>query len=127
MDLPLNSSHVYFSWERFHDCLSLQGQDEFMGRCVVTPLVKLHGQGAPSPRLLWYDVQRGDEEGGQILCAFELFLVSCRSGSNETDKCSNFMVSSFLAANRIAVVVAVAVIVIAVIIVIKYERGKDIT
>ena len=117
----MKSSHVYFSWERFHDCLSLQGQDEFMGRCVVTPLVKLHGQGAPSPRLLWYDVQRGDEEGGQILCAFELFLV----GSNETDKCINFMVSSFLAANRIAVVVVVAVvvIVIAVIIVIKYERG----
>lgn len=47
-----------------------------MGRCVVTPLVKLRGQGPPAPRLLWYDVQRGEEAGGEILCAFELFLVS---------------------------------------------------
>ena len=121
MDLLLKSSHVYFSWERFHDCLSLQGQDEFMGRCVVTPLVKLHGQGAPSPRLLWCDVQRGDEEGGQILCAFELFLV----GSNETDKCSNFMVSSFLAVNHLAVVLVV-VISIVIVVVIIVEMEKDI-
>ena len=92
-----------------------------MGRCVVTPLVKLHGQGAPSPRLLWYDVQRGDEEGGQILCAFELFLV----GSNETDKCSNFMVSSFLAVNHLAVVLVV-VISIVIVVVIIVEMEKDI-
>ncbi|XP_048584840.1 myoferlin isoform X2 [Nematostella vectensis] len=50
------------------------GKDEFMGRCVVKPLVKLNGQGPPAPRLLWYDVERGDEYGGEILAAFELFL-----------------------------------------------------
>ena len=52
-----------------------QGQDEFMGRCVVTPLVKFDGQGPPAPRLLWYGVTRAGEEAGEILAAFELFLV----------------------------------------------------
>ena len=47
-----------------------------MGRCVVTPLVKLHGQEPPAPRLLWYDISRVGEEAGEILAAFELFLVS---------------------------------------------------
>ena len=52
-----------------------KGQDEFMGRCVVTPLVKMNGQEPPSPRLLWYGVERVGEEAGEILAAFELFLV----------------------------------------------------
>jgi len=46
-----------------------------MGRCTMTPLVKINGQGPPSPRLLWYEVERGNEYGGEILAAFELFLV----------------------------------------------------
>ncbi|EDO36866.1 predicted protein, partial [Nematostella vectensis] len=50
------------------------GKDEYMGRCVATPEVKLHGQGPPAPRLLWYPVTKGDMEGGEILAAFELFL-----------------------------------------------------
>lgn len=50
------------------------GQDEFMGRCVIKPLVKMNGQGPPAPRLLWYDVTRCGEEAGEILAAFELFL-----------------------------------------------------
>ena len=53
----------------------LKGQDEFMGRCVVTPLVKMNGQEPPAPRLLWYDITRAGEEAGEILAAFELFLV----------------------------------------------------
>lgn len=57
-----------------------QGKDEFMGRCVVTPLVKMNGQEPPSPRLLWYDITRVGEEAGEILAAFELFLV-CESQS----------------------------------------------
>ena len=56
------------------DLLS-KGQDEFMGRCVVTPLVKMNGQEPPAPRLLWYDITRVGEEAGEILAAFELFLV----------------------------------------------------
>ena len=46
-----------------------------MGRCVVTPLVKMNGQEPPAPRLLWYDITRVGEEAGEILAAFELFLV----------------------------------------------------
>ena len=46
-----------------------------MGRCVTEPKVKLNGQAPPAPRLLWYPVTKGKEEGGEILAAFELFLV----------------------------------------------------
>lgn len=35
----------------------------------------MNGQGPPAPRLLWYDVTRCGEEAGEILAAFELFLV----------------------------------------------------
>ena len=47
-----------------------------MGRCVETPVVKLNGQAPPAPRLLWEPVKKGTEDGGEILVAFELFLVS---------------------------------------------------
>lgn len=47
-----------------------------MGRCVESPVVKLKGQGPPAPRLLWQPVKKGKEDGGEILVAFELFLVS---------------------------------------------------
>lgn len=47
-----------------------------MGRCVESPVVKLKGQGPPAPRLLWEPVKKGTEDGGEILVAFELFLVS---------------------------------------------------
>ena len=57
-----------------------------MGRCVVTPLVKMNGQEPPAPRLLWYDVTRVGEEAGEILAAFELFLV-CAS-ANTAGFCS---------------------------------------
>lgn len=46
-----------------------------MGRCVESPVVKLKGQGPPAPRLLWEPVKKGTEDGGEILVAFELFLV----------------------------------------------------
>jgi len=35
----------------------------------------MNGQEPPAPRLLWYDVTRAGEEAGEILAAFELFLV----------------------------------------------------
>lgn len=46
-----------------------------MGRCVESPVVKLQGQGPPAPRLLWEPVMKGREDAGEILVAFELFLV----------------------------------------------------
>ena len=56
--------------------VTYQGRDEFMGRSVESPVVKLNGQGPPAPRLLWEPVEKGTEDGGEILVAFELFLVS---------------------------------------------------
>ena len=56
-------------------CLT-KGKDEFMGRCMVEPEMKMNGQEPPSPRLLWYNLMYGDQEAGEILAAFELFLVS---------------------------------------------------
>lgn len=49
-----------------------------MGRCVESPVVKLQGQGPPAPRLLWEPVMKGREDAGEILVAFELFLVRFR-------------------------------------------------
>jgi len=77
----VESPFIFHSLMRYFKLLAnkfdvFQGKDEFMGRCTMTPLVKLNGQGPPAPRLLWYDVHRGNEYGGEILAAFELFLVS---------------------------------------------------
>ena len=52
-----------------------QGKDGFLGRCVMSPTVRLHGHETPEPRLQWFKIKRGDEEGGDLLAACELFLV----------------------------------------------------
>lgn len=50
------------------------GRDDFMGRCVASPSVKLKGHGPPAPKLLWEPVTKGTDDAGEILAAFELFL-----------------------------------------------------
>ncbi|XP_022778128.1 myoferlin-like [Stylophora pistillata] len=50
------------------------GKDGFLGRCVMSPTVRLHGHETPEPQLQWFTIKRGDEEGGDILAACELFL-----------------------------------------------------
>jgi len=50
------------------------GKDEYLGRCSALPLVKLKGSKPPAPRLLWYNIMRGDVQAGELLAAFELFL-----------------------------------------------------
>ena len=52
-----------------------KGKDEFLGRCVAQPMVKLRGSKPPAPRLLWYPIMCGDKATGELLAAFELFLV----------------------------------------------------
>lgn len=54
----------------------LQGKDGFLGRCVISPMVRLEGHQTPEPRLQWHKIRRGEEEGGELLAACELFLVS---------------------------------------------------
>ena len=52
-----------------------QGKDDFLGRCMMSPLVRLEGHQTPEPRLQWHKIGRGEEEGGELLAACELFLV----------------------------------------------------
>lgn len=59
----------------FNCFILLQGKDGFLGRCVISPMVRLEGHQTPEPRLQWYRIKRGDEEGGELLAACELFLV----------------------------------------------------
>ena len=42
---------------------------------MTSPTVRLHGHETPEPRLQWFKIKRGDEEGGDLLAACELFLV----------------------------------------------------
>ncbi|XP_073239418.1 myoferlin-like [Porites lutea] len=50
------------------------GKDEYMGRCVESPVVKLKGQGPPAPKLMWEPIKKGVDDAGEVLVAFELFL-----------------------------------------------------
>lgn len=38
-------------------------------------MVRLEGHQTPEPRLQWHKIRRGEEEGGELLAACELFLV----------------------------------------------------
>ena len=40
-------------------------------------MVKLDPSDARMPVLQWYPIKRGTEDGGELLAAFELFLVGC--------------------------------------------------
>ena len=54
----------------------MQGKDEFLGRARAEPVVRCNGsEGAPA-RLAWYTIEKDGGYGGDILAAFELFLVS---------------------------------------------------
>ncbi|XP_056005330.1 myoferlin-like isoform X6 [Ostrea edulis] len=50
------------------------GSNEFLGRTKAHPMVKLDPGDARMPVLQWYPITRGQEEGGELLAAFELFL-----------------------------------------------------
>lgn len=55
--------------------MMFQGSNEFLGRTKAHPMVKLDPGDARMPVLQWYPITRGQEEGGELLAAFELFLV----------------------------------------------------
>ena len=55
--------------------VNLQGKDDYLGRCMLFPKVRLKGIEAPEPKLLWHKVKRGGQDGGEILAECELFLV----------------------------------------------------
>ena len=71
---------VLILWQRYGSsvpiCFILQGKDEFLGRARAEPVVRCNGsEGAPA-RLAWYTIEKDGGYGGDILAAFELFLVS---------------------------------------------------
>uniref|UniRef100_A0A8C3IJT3 Myoferlin n=1 Tax=Chrysemys picta bellii TaxID=8478 RepID=A0A8C3IJT3_CHRPI len=50
------------------------GKDEFLGRSVCSPMVKLNPGVDITPKLLWYPVMNGGKACGSILLAAELIL-----------------------------------------------------
>uniref|UniRef100_A0A674K3L5 Myoferlin n=1 Tax=Terrapene triunguis TaxID=2587831 RepID=A0A674K3L5_9SAUR len=57
------------------------GKDEFLGRSVCSPMVKLNPGVDITPKLLWYPVMNGGKACGSILLAAELILRD-KDGSN---------------------------------------------
>ncbi|XP_022096608.1 dysferlin-like isoform X4 [Acanthaster planci] len=52
------------------------GSDEFMGRVVMKPVVKLDSADQRVARLAWYTLCKGEGHAGELLASFELFLMS---------------------------------------------------
>lgn len=57
------------------------GKDEFLGRSICSPLVKLNPGIDLTPKLLWYPVMNAEKHCGDILVAAELILRD-KDGSN---------------------------------------------
>jgi hypothetical protein len=54
----------------------MQGDPEFLGRCIVTPKIKLEEEAYDPACLEWFDVFRGPVPAGELLAAFELLEVN---------------------------------------------------
>uniref|UniRef100_A0A8C0ZXP6 C2 domain-containing protein n=1 Tax=Castor canadensis TaxID=51338 RepID=A0A8C0ZXP6_CASCN len=50
------------------------GKDEFLGRSICSPLVKLNSEMDITPKLLWHPVMNGDKACGDVLVTAELIL-----------------------------------------------------
>ena len=48
---------------------------DFLGRCVVTPVVNLTKDTHLSAKLNWYPIIRGGEHGGELLATIELYMA----------------------------------------------------
>uniref|UniRef100_A0A8C2V7N3 Myoferlin n=1 Tax=Chinchilla lanigera TaxID=34839 RepID=A0A8C2V7N3_CHILA len=57
------------------------GKDEFLGRSICSPLVKLNSETDITPKLLWHPVMNGDKACGDVLVTAELILRD-KDGSN---------------------------------------------
>nr|KAG5693813.1 hypothetical protein BaRGS_004421 [Batillaria attramentaria] len=56
-------------------CLLLE-KPEFLGRTKAQPMVKLDPADARTPVLQWYEITRANQRGGELLAAFELFMLT---------------------------------------------------
>uniref|UniRef100_A0A8D2HMY0 Myoferlin n=1 Tax=Urocitellus parryii TaxID=9999 RepID=A0A8D2HMY0_UROPR len=50
------------------------GKDEFLGRSICSPLVKLNSEMDVTPKLLWHPVMNGERACGDVLVTAELIL-----------------------------------------------------
>ncbi|XP_022792929.1 myoferlin-like isoform X4 [Stylophora pistillata] len=50
------------------------GKDDFLGRCMLTPKIRLKGLEEPEAKLLWHKVMLGEQDGGELLAECELFM-----------------------------------------------------
>ncbi|XP_069913709.1 myoferlin isoform X2 [Oryctolagus cuniculus] len=57
------------------------GKDEFLGRSICSPLVKLNSEMDVTPKLLWHPVLNGDKACGDVLVTAELILRD-KDGTN---------------------------------------------
>uniref|UniRef100_A0A8C9UQG4 Myoferlin n=1 Tax=Spermophilus dauricus TaxID=99837 RepID=A0A8C9UQG4_SPEDA len=57
------------------------GKDEFLGRSICSPLVKLNSEMDVTPKLLWHSVMNGERACGDVLVTAELILRD-KDGSN---------------------------------------------
>ncbi|XP_023571965.1 myoferlin isoform X2 [Octodon degus] len=57
------------------------GKDEYLGRSICSPLVKLNSEVDITPKLLWQPVMNGDKACGDVLVTAELILRD-KDGSN---------------------------------------------
>ncbi|XP_031760541.1 myoferlin isoform X3 [Xenopus tropicalis] len=57
------------------------GKDEFLGRSVCMPMVKLNPEVDIAPKLLWYPVMNSNKHCGDLLLAAEL-IIREKDGSN---------------------------------------------
>lgn len=68
-----------FSVTLFFVSVSIQGDEEFIGRALVKPVVKLATERYVRPFfppiLQWFPVYRGETRAGEILGAFEMLQV----------------------------------------------------
>lgn len=71
----LNRSSIRYFWTFLSVCCVFQGKDDFLGRCSLTPVIRLHGHQIPEPSLEWVQIYLGSKRAGEILAVCELFLV----------------------------------------------------
>jgi len=56
--------------------LFAKGGPDFLGRVQCLPIVRLTpDESKPAAKLKWIEIKRGKDPAGELLAAFELFLV----------------------------------------------------
>ena len=81
----------------FSSLNSFQGAPDFLGRVQCAPIVRLvPDETKPTVKLRWFPVKRGKDDAGELLAAFELFLVClfCRLSTvnlHSTRRCFSYL------------------------------------